>query len=783
MEPVTVEKVCRAITRIYNFVNEKKDEGEKMNISRRGWQENLVLVGDAVVITFSYIAAYFLRFDGVPDAQYMDMMVSTLPFLLIIRMAALFYFKLNTSMWQYASVKDLVQIIKAVTVSSVVIVAVTMVIHAGYPRSVFIIDWLLLVIALSGTRFTVRLTRPLRTRQKNGNGRRKRVLIVGAGDAGEMIARDMVYRYSYNYEVVGFIDDAQNKQRKQIHGVPILGEAGDIPAIVKKRNIEEIIIAIPSATSDERRGILDYCIKSGAKYRTVPHMSDLIDGTVKVKELREVRLEDLIGRDDILPDKHKIAEYIKGKSVLITGAGGSIGSELCRQVAGLNPGKLILFEKAENPLFYIDMELGRSFEGLRKISLVGDICDKNRVEDVFSEHKPHIVFHAAAHKHVPLMEINGMEAIKNNVFGTKILAEAAAKSGVEKFIMLSTDKAVEPTSIMGVSKSVAELYIMSLWDMSATKFMAVRFGNVLGSEGSVVPAFKKMIEKGGPITITHPDITRYFMTIPEAAALVMEAGYMGHGGEIFILEMGKQIKILDLAYDMIKLSGLAPDTDIEIVFTGLRPGEKMYEALVTEDEELLKTPHEKIMVLKSNKERGTNIISCLDVLKQIVTREDSYLLFEQLKKMVPSYKPFMQIPHKTTLPEERKISNKKIDILIADDERIVQEVLSKFLDGRGYNTLLASNGREAMNIVNTNEVRLAFIDIRMPGFADGLQTLKRIKKTNKNIEVIMMTGYGTEKARRESSLLGAYAYLEKPFDLSDIRSKVESALHKEECLA
>jgi FlaA1/EpsC-like NDP-sugar epimerase/CheY-like chemotaxis protein len=709
-------------------------------------------------------------------------MARTLPFVLIIRMAALFYFKLNTSMWQYASVKDLAQIIKAVTLSSIFIVAITMVTIAGQPRSVFIIDWLLLIIVLSGTRFAIRLTRPLRTRQKNGNGRRKKVLIVGAGDAGEMITRDMVYRYSHNYKVVGLIDDAAKKQRKQIHGVPILGGGADIPAIVKERNIEEIIIAIPSATSDQKRGIVDYCIKSGAKYRTVPNMSDLIDGTVKVKELREVRLEDLINRDETLLDRQKIAEYIKGKSVLITGAGGSIGSELCRQVARLNPGKLILFEKAENSLFYIDLELGRSFEGLRKITLVGDICDKNRVEDVFSEHKPHIVFHAAAHKHVPLMEANGMEAIKNNVFGTKILAEAAANSGVEKFIMLSTDKAVAPTSLMGVSKKVAELYIASLVDKSATKFMAVRFGNVLGSEGSVVPAFKKMIEKGGPITVTHPDITRYFMTIPEATGLVMEAGYLGQGGEIFILEMGKQIKILDLAHDMIRLSGLVLDKDIKIVFTGLKPGEKMYEALVAEDEELLKTSHEKIMVLKSNKENGINIISCLEALEQIVELEDIRSLSEQLKKIVPGYKPASQLPDKTMLPEERKISNKKIDILIADDEEIVQEVLCKFLDGRGYNTLLASNGKEALNIIDTNEVRLAFVDIRMPGFIDGLGTLKRIKKTNKNIDVIIMTGYGTEKARRKSRDLGAYAYLEKPFDLADIKMNVEMALNKQECL-
>jgi FlaA1/EpsC-like NDP-sugar epimerase/CheY-like chemotaxis protein len=744
-----------------------------MNIFRRGWQENLVLVSDAVIIAFSYIAAYFIRFDGMPDAQYMVIMVGALPFVLIVRMAALFYFKLNTNIWQYASLKDLTQIIKAVTISSVFIVAIAMVIQIGHPRSIFIIDWLLLIIALSGTRFTVRLTRPLRTRHKNGNGRRKKVLIVGAGDAGEMIARDMVYRYSHNYEVVGLIDDAAKKQRKQIHGVPILGRGPDIPAIVKERNIEEIIIAIPSATSGQKRGILDFCIKSGAKYRTVPNMSDLVDGTVKVKELREVRLEDLIGREAMLLDRQKIAEYIKGKNVLITGAGGSIGSELCRQVAKLGPGKLILFEKAENPLFYIDMELSQFYKGLQKVPVVGDICDKNRVEDVFSEHKPHIVFHAAAHKHVPLMEINSMEAIKNNVFGTKVLAEEALKCGVEKFIMLSTDKAVEPTSLMGVSKKIAEMYIAVMQQQCLTNFMSVRFGNVMGSEGSVIPIFKKQIERGGPVTVTDPEIKRYFMTIPEAVTLVLEAGSMGVGGEVFILEMGRQIKIADLAKDLIRLSGLEPNKDIEILFTGLRPGEKMYEALVAADEKLKETYHGKIFLLERQKENTCNIFEDIKDLEGIAREGDMQALIAKLKEIVPSYKPGPQV---LGIPQQKAPRIKERDILIVDDDKIICSLLRKFLEGRGYNALSASNGKQALELVKGNRVNIAIVDIRIPGFMDGIKTLRCIKRINKKIEVILITGFGTEKTKRLSGRFGAYAYLEKPFDLLDIKRHIEGAL-------
>jgi FlaA1/EpsC-like NDP-sugar epimerase len=589
-------------------------------------------------VIISYITAYLIRFDGIPPQTYLNIMIETIPLVLIFRMISFIIFRLHKSIWTYASVRDLIQILKAVTTSSVIIFIIVMLQDKGHPRSIFIIDWLLLVTGLCGLRFFIRITRPLRQQQNKTNGKRKRVLIVGAGDAGETILREMIYRYKGSYEAVGLIDDDPKKKNKYIHGVAVLGTKKDIPEIVKNKNIDEIIIAIPSSKPAEMRSIVDYCIKSRASYKTIPKISELVDGSIKVSKLREVKLEDLLRREEVVIDTEKIGNYIKGKRVLITGACGSIGSELSRQVAKFDPQELILFEKSENSLFYFDMELSQSYNGLNKFPIIGDICDRQRVREVFAKHRPHIIFHAAAHKHVPLMEINAFEAIKNNVFGTKVLAEEAINFCVERFVMLSTDKAVNPTSFMGVSKRIAEMLITALADKNGTKFMAVRFGNVLGSEGSVIPTFKRQIERGGPVTITHPETKRYFMTIPEAAGLVIEAGFMGQGGEVFILEMGSQVKILDLARDLIRLSGLEPGKDIEIVFTGLRPGEKLYESLFENDEILMKTQHEKIMAVMRTGTNGRNIFQDLDDLQKIVQIQSYDSLLQKIKEIVPAYK-------------------------------------------------------------------------------------------------------------------------------------------------
>ncbi|MFH1415708.1 MAG: polysaccharide biosynthesis protein [Elusimicrobiota bacterium] len=738
------------------------------------WHEKLIHVVDVVAIAACYITAYLIRFDGALPAGYFKIMIGALPLMVIVRMAAVAYFRLNRGIRQYASIKDLIQIIKAVSISSIVNAAAAMAFYPGHPRSVFIIDWLLLIVTLSGIRFVIRLTRPYRFKEGAKNGKKKKILIVGAGDAGEMLLREMLYHYRHSYEVIGLIDDDAGKTGKRIHEVEVMGKRTDIPDIVRDNNIEEIVIAIPKLSPGQMRDIVNYCIKSGAKYRTVPNLSAVVDGTIKVRELREVRIEDLLNRDEVVIDAEKARSYIKGKKVLITGAGGSIGSELCRQVARLHPDELILFEKSENPLFHIDMELGQSFIDLKKVPVIGDMCDRKRVAEIYKKHKPDIVFHAAAHKHVPLMESNPMEAIKNNVFGTKIMAEEAVRSGVERFIMLSTDKAVAPTSVMGVSKKIAETYVIAMAGINGTKFMVVRFGNVMGSQGSVIPTFKKQIENGGPVTVTDPEIKRYFMTIPEASGLVIEAGFMGDGGEIFVLEMGKQEKIIDIARDLIRLSGKEPGSDIKIRITGLRPGEKMHEALIGDDEKITETEHEKIFKVEPGKTSIRNIYRDFRELKRTIEEENSNSFFNKLLLMVPSYTPEPSNSKNGQLSGGGKTANRDVDILIADDEKGIKNVLSKYFDGRGFNTLLASNGREAVEIIKSNNVSIAIIDIRMPGFMNGIHVLKQIKKMGKNIEVMILTGFGTDKIRQVCRDLGA-SYLEKPFELAELKIFVEGA--------
>jgi FlaA1/EpsC-like NDP-sugar epimerase len=612
-------------------------------VFRESWRRSLLFLLDLLLVVGSYIASYFIRFDGVPPPHYRNLMLVMLPLIVLLRAGTMVYFKLDRGIWRYAGIKDLNQILKAVTVSSVLIVALAMGLYSGHPRSIFIIDWLLLIVGLSGARFAIRLTRPFWGRRREGEEPRRRVLIVGAGDAGEMILREMMVRGGLDYDVVGMVDDNPSKQGRRIHGIPVVGRSIDIPSLVERRHVQEVIIAIPSLTPEQTRAIVEYCMASRARYRILPNLADLINGTVQVKDLREVKLEDLLQREEVVLSREKIGDYLAGQTVLITGAGGSIGSELCRQVARYAPGELVLFEKAENSLFYIDMELGQYFRNLSPTSVIGDVRDRRRVREILSRHRPRIIFHAAAHKHVPLMETNPLEAVKNNTFGTRVVAEEAVRAGVERFLFLSTDKAVDPASVMGASKRLAEMYIMALAGEGRTRFMAVRFGNVLGSEGSIIPIFQKQIEKRGPITVTHPEIKRYFMTIPEAVGLVLEVGAMGRGGEIFILEMGRQIKVVDLARDLIKLSGLEPDRDIELTFTGLRPGEKMCEKLVGEEEQVRPTGHEKVMVLAPPASAGDTILSDLQALEEIVEREDVVALLEKVAQIIPTYRPSQKV--------------------------------------------------------------------------------------------------------------------------------------------
>jgi FlaA1/EpsC-like NDP-sugar epimerase len=522
----------------------------------------------------------------------------------------------------------------------------------SYPRSVYALDWLLLVMIAGGSRLFIRIFREYLQSESAG----KRTLLIGAGDAGEMIVRDMKNNPKYSYEPIGFIDDDPYKKGLSIHGVPIFGPRSSISDVITENKPEEIVISIPTADHKTMKEIYELCKPFNIPIKVLPNISDILDGTVSASQIKPLALEDLLQREPVRTDIESVKEYIRNKCVLVTGAGGSIGSELCRQIIEYHPSKLIMFERYENSLFDIDRELKykRKLSGsgpseppasgvkpdlTELVSVVGDMCDRVKVDHLFSRYKPQIVFHAASHKHVPLMESNPIEAIKNNIFGTKNIIETASNSRTENFVLISTDKAVNPVSIMGASKRIAELLTMNMDSASNTKFTTVRFGNVLGSNGSVIEIFKGQLKEGGPLTVTHPDIKRFFMLIPEAVQLVLIAASTGNGGEVFVLDMGEQIKILDLAENLIRLSGFTPNEDIGIEFIGLRPGEKLYEELFDKSEKMIPTSHEKIKVAVPlrvpSKEELFNRISALDAIVGNNTVDE---IIPEIQKIIPDFR-------------------------------------------------------------------------------------------------------------------------------------------------
>lgn len=492
-----------------------------------------------------------------------------------------FIFRLYHKAWEYASVGELTAIVKAVTLSifSTAIVQL-IVIHDIYFR-VLILTWMMHILLIGGSRFCWRVFRDSYYKPKT---QKKRTLIIGAGAAGTMVAKQLLLSTDSDLEPIGFIDDDSRKINLDYFGLPVFGNVREIYRIVETQKIELILIAIPSLTKKELNLIVDQCTKTKVRTQIMPKIEDLMTGKVSVTSFRDVEVEDLLGRDPIELDLESISAKLAGKTILVTGAGGSIGSEICRQVSQFKPKKLVLLGHGENSIYQINMELQNQYKhAFEIVPVIADVQDKNRIFEVMEKHQPNVVYHAAAHKHVPMMEYNPKEAVKNNIFGTKNVAEAAGTFGVDTFVLISTDKAVNPTNVMGATKRCAELIIQEMDREYNTKYVAVRFGNVLGSRGSVIPLFKKQIQEGGPITVTHPDITRYFMTIPEASRLVIQAGSLARGGEIFVLDMGEPVKIVDLAKNLIRLSGYTED-EIGIVYSGLRPGEKMYEELLNENE-------------------------------------------------------------------------------------------------------------------------------------------------------------------------------------------------------
>jgi len=593
---------------------------------------------DIIIAMTVPLLALFIRLEGNFHSAYYGILGQYLPFMVIIRLAFYYMFGLYHRLWRYASVSELLAIIGAVTLSSVCITTYMYLSGAALPRSIHVISWLLNILLIGAVRMCIPVFRHLyqRSFQQNGCHVKRNVLIIGAGDAGALIAREMLHSlYCRNKHLVGFIDDAVEKKNQRIYGVKVLGNRKDIRRIVKQNNIQEIIIAMPSVTGDAIRDIVQECKAIGCEVKTLPGIYELIDGKVTIQQLRNVDIRDLLRREPVQLDLKGIAGYLSGKRVLVTGAGGSIGSELCRQIAKMSPASIVLLGKGENSIYEIHSELQQMYPELKLAPVIADIRDVKRINSIFAETRPQVVFHAAAHKHVPLMEAQPIEAVNNNIFGTKIVAEAADRTNVEKFIMISTDKAVNPTSVMGATKRVAELIIRHMNKISATRYVAVRFGNVLGSRGSVIPLFKKQIAQGGPITITHPDMKRYFMTIPEASQLVLQAGGMAKGGEVFVLDMGQPIKIVDMACDLIELSGLRPHVDIKLQFTGLRPGEKLFEELLTAEEGTSASKHEKIFVANL-KEVEEEILQ--RGLLDLQNLENKTKVIDILGEIVPTYK-------------------------------------------------------------------------------------------------------------------------------------------------
>lgn len=602
------------------------------------------VVYDIVLVTAALYFALLLRFDfNIPEEYILFFKISIIPVILITLFCNKI-FHLYDYIWKYASIDELLSVMYSVALSNVIFIVYSYLVshrllryvHYRFPFTVHIIFLMLCIGVLGGTRFIYRIIGRNNDISED-NAKKIKALIIGAGDAGVMLIKEIKKHRTLNYDILGLIDDDLSKLGQVINGVKVIGTRDDIVNICNENDVEEILIALPSAPFRERKEIYNICKKTGCKLKTLPGIYEIINGDVNISQLRDVDINDLLGREPVKLNNENINKYINGKVVLVTGGGGSIGSELCRQIVKFNPKKLLILDIYENNAYDLQMELKSKYPDLDLEVIIASIRDFNRLKEVFEKYRPFVVFHAAAHKHVPLMEVNPAEAIKNNIIGTYNVVKCSDMYKVNRFVQISTDKAVNPTNVMGATKRFCEKIIQAFDKESDTDFVAVRFGNVLGSNGSVIPLFKKQIAAGGPVTVTHPEINRFFMTIPEAAQLVIQAGAMAKGGEIFVLDMGEPVKIVDLARDLIRLSGLKPEEDIKIVYTGLRPGEKLYEEPLMDEVALTSTEHEKIFIEQPMEFDVDYVEKSIDEFKQVVNgdKEDIIRLLEE---KVPTFK-------------------------------------------------------------------------------------------------------------------------------------------------
>lgn len=592
----------------------------------------------------AFICAYLVRFDfNVPDV-WLKVMWTTLPVILGCKLLVFGALRMYQGWWKYISLYDVVALFRALVIASTVFMLGNIFTQfVTLPRSIYVLDFGLTLVLVGGARGSLRLLREAFITRVGPEQKLENTLIIGAGDTGETLIREINKNAHLPFKVIGFLDDDQHKQGLRIHNVSVLGQLADLEELVKKHNITTVIIAMPSASREQLRRAINLSKSLGLTTKILPAVESIIEGGLSLKQLREVSISDLLGRDAVRLDMQSIGRFLQGRVVMVTGAGGSIGSEICRQVLRFEPEALIMVERAETPLFFIERELIAQHSQSKLIPYIASIADADRMREIFLNHRPHVVLHAAAYKHVPLMEGNPSEAVKNNVVGTQVIADVAVEAGVETFVLISTDKAVNPTSVMGATKRVTELYIMEKHrEQKTTRFCAVRFGNVLGSNGSVVPIFREQLRQGGPITVTHPEMTRYFMTIPEATQLVLQAGSLGEGGEIFILDMGEPVKIADLAKDMIRLSGLSED-EVEIKYTGVRPGEKLFEELAIDEDNMDRTRHDKIFVASKETQGLEQLSEQYRGLLQAARDGNDLEVRRTLKRLIPTYK-FHDLP-------------------------------------------------------------------------------------------------------------------------------------------
>ena len=626
------------------------------------------MLAHIVLLSLSLLAAFVLAYNFTRAEQwFFPQYMMALPVFLLVKYLAFSATHQHRRSWRYVGYTDAFSVALSCAMASLSLYGLCHLFRASasgtaffrivdFPVSVLWIDWVLSVGLVTGSRLAFRYSFQ---QGRSAAARPKRTLMIGAGDAGETLLREMRRMPTGAYEIVGILDDDPRKLGTRIHGIEVVGAVDTVKRQCTSLDVEQVLMAIPSAPKRRIREIIGFCEGAGVSFRIVPGLSELIEGNMTIEsQVRSVKVEDLLHRPPVVLNHSAISSYLQNKCVLVTGAGGSIGSELCRQILHFAPQRLILVELSENNLFEIERELRPAANGVGVVGYLADIGDHERMTSIFRAHQPHIVCHAAAHKHVPMLEAHPGEGLKNNIVGTRTLADLSVDLGVKKFVYISTDKAVNPTSIMGCTKRIAEMYVQGLSDRSETKFITVRFGNVLASRGSVVPIFQEQIARGGPLTVTHPDITRYFMTIPEAAQLVLQAGALGCGGEIFLLEMGEPIKIVDLAKNLITLSGLTPGVDVDITFTGLRPGEKLYEELYIEGEGLSPTTHPNIRVWLKRPENWDSLIAALPDLLKLADAADTDEIKSKLAKLVPEYQSAPQVngTEQANLSQEQAVS-------------------------------------------------------------------------------------------------------------------------------